>query len=221
MHPILTYEQLKPITCGKNNEPMVSVKKYSNDIQVSYVLSDMYHITGKEIYVRETVAKKLANVQTGLHKKIPEASLRVVYGYRHPEVQLKYFVEMKKKIKQERPELNETELVSYVHNFIAVPDVAGHPTGGAVDLTIVLGSEEIDMGGRVEDFSDIETMVTDSKKISPEAKQNRFILHDLMIQENFAPFYGEWWHFSYGDKEWACFYNQKESIYSPIDYRTE
>lgn len=219
MYSILTYEQLKNIESSENDELMVDINKYSKDIECVYVLSDMHDITGEKIYVRDLVARKLASVQNNLQKIMPVANLRIVYGYRHPLIQEKYFVEMSAKLKKEHTEMTASELDSYTHNFIAVPNVAGHPTGGAVDLTITLNGEEIDMGGKIEDFDDIETMITNSNKISNEAKKNRFILHDLMVKENFAPFYGEWWHFSYGDKEWACFYNEEKSIYSPIDFK--
>lgn len=36
-----------------------------------------------------------------------------------------------------------------------------------------------------------------------QQKENRFLLQDLMLLVGFAPYYGEWWHFSYGDREWA------------------
>jgi len=42
----------------------------------------------------------------------------------------------------------------------------------------------------------------------------RLLLHDLMIEAGFAPYYGEWWHFSYGDAEWAAFYEKSKTLYS-------
>jgi D-alanyl-D-alanine dipeptidase len=106
------------------------------------------------------------------------------------------------------------------HNFVAVPSVAGHPTGGAVDATIVdAQGKELDMGTKIGDFSDPEKIKTFSKKISKKQLKNRLLLHEVMVKEGFAPFYGEWWHFSYGDREWACFYGKKRSIYSPIEFK--
>lgn len=36
------------------------------------------------------------------------------------------------------------------------------------------------------------------------------------LEENFAPYYGEWCHFSYGDREWAAFYGQAKTLYAPL-----
>jgi D-alanyl-D-alanine dipeptidase len=75
------------------------------------------------------------------------------------------------------------------------------------------------MGTGIADFSEEEKIKTFYKGLSDEQKQNRMLLHDLMVDVGFAPFYGEWWHFSYGDKEWAAFYKHSESLYSPINFR--
>jgi D-alanyl-D-alanine dipeptidase len=37
-----------------------------------------------------------------------------------------------------------------------------------------------------------------------------------MTSVGFAPFDGEWWHFSYGDREWAYFYKKKNALYGQI-----
>ena len=38
-----------------------------------------------------------------------------------------------------------------------------------------------------------------------------------MMKEACAPYDGEWWHFSYGDKEWAFYYKKEEALYDQID----
>jgi D-alanyl-D-alanine dipeptidase len=38
-----------------------------------------------------------------------------------------------------------------------------------------------------------------------------------MLQEEFAPFDGEYRHFSYGDKERAYYYQKPYAIYNQID----
>ena len=78
------------------------------------------------------------------------------------------------------------------------------------------GDKELNMGGTIEDFTFPEKFPTYSTHISTEELENRLLLHDLMLEEGFAPCYKKWWHFSYGDLEWAAFYNLSESLYSPI-----
>lgn len=118
------------------------------------------------------------------------------------------------------PSLSNEELDSLTHNFIAAPSVAGHPTGGAVDVTIVDSfGNELDMGTKIADFKNPEKIKTFAKGLSKEQKKNRLLLHNILVREGFAPFYGEWWHFSYGDREWACFYKKKKTLYSPIKFK--
>lgn len=212
---ILTYEQLKKVEGGENNEDLVTLDE---SIICSYNRFDMLPITGEKIYVRKTIADKLLYIQKILQEKNKDYFLKVLYGYRHPSVQEKYFNEMKEILRKQHVGISEEALNSIVHDYIAVPDVAGHPTGGAVDITIATREEDIDMGSDSEDYTDQEKMQTFSIKISKKAQENRILLHDLMRSAGFAPFYGEWWHFSYGDKEWACFYGKEKSLYNVKDF---
>ena len=163
---ILSYEDVARYKAGSSSEPLVSVASYNPTIKAKYIKRDMLPITGEIIYVRDSVARKLASVEAYLRKQ--GYCLRVVYGYRHPDIQMAYFTKRKDEIAKEKPGISDKDLKSYVHNFVAVPDIAGHPTGA-------------------------------------------------MVSEGFAPFYGEWWHFSYGDREWAAFY-EKEALYDIIDF---
>lgn len=105
-----------------------------------------------------------------------------------------------------------------MHEKIAVPEVAGHPTGGAVDVTIydMENQKELDFGSKIHDFSS-DICYTFYKNISDDEKENRMLLRHLMLNEGFAPYDGEWWHFSYGDREWAFYYKKRECLYNVID----
>jgi D-alanyl-D-alanine dipeptidase len=216
---ILSYEEVAKIPLGESGEPMVDVTKYSNNIVAQYEQFDMAPFTGDKIFVRDALAEKLAQVTEMLLKK-ENLVLRVVYGYRHPRIQEKYFREQRAKLAPLYPSLSSDALDSLVHNLIAVPSVAGHPTGGAVDITLAtIDGKPVDMGTRIVDFTDLEKIKTFAKDITSEERSSRMTLHDALLDVGFAPFYGEWWHFSYGDREWACFYGKPKSLYSPIEFR--
>jgi len=84
-------------------------------------------------------------------------------------------------------------------------------------LTLVDDSNNpVDMGNAISDYSDPDIIKTFAEVTSEQASYRK-ILHDAMIAQGFAPFYGEWWHFSYGDREWATFYGTKKAIYGPIN----
>lgn len=215
---ILTYQELCDIPLGENEESLVDVRIYDQSIIAQYEKLDMISYTGKDILVRDTVAKKIANANATLSKNY-DCYLKVVYGYRHPDIQKTYFDKQRAEIKKNNRSLSEEELDALTHNFVAVPIVAGHPTGAAVDVTIVDASgNNIDMGTKIADFSSPEEIKTFAENLSDTQKKNRKLLHDVLINAGFAPFYGEWWHFSYGDREWACFYEKPSSLYSSIQY---
>ncbi len=108
-------------------------------------------------------------------------------------------------------DIPEDEKTEIVHRSIAVPKVSGYPTGGAVDLQPLINGQVVDMGTKIWDFSKDSYIF--SPFISEAAKKNRGILRTVMIDSGFAPFDGEWWHYSYGDREWAAYYGETNTIY--------
>ena len=222
---LLTVEDANYINGTTSDEEMVSINDASEIIihdhgfRFSEELffqvkppEDMQPYTGNDIFLRENALSKLVSVARNL--KAYSLRLLVVYGYRHPDLQQKYFTEILEKLSGENKNLSEKELYSLAHNFIAVPEVAGHTTGGAVDVTLVGKSgKELDMGTNIYDFSDPQKIITFTKKVTAEQIKNRMLLRIAMEYAGFVPFNGEWWHFSFGDKEWA-FWNAGWNSYS-------
>ncbi len=221
---ILSYREVLEVGVGENDEALTDVRCYNPSIIARYEKGkeDMLPITGKTIFVRESLAQKLARISLRLEKR--NLRLRIAYGYRHPLIQQKYF-SLRRAIHAEKyPEKSGTELDELTHGQVAVPTVAGHPTGGAVDVTITENTSErndLDMGTGIAVYADLAKIKTLADGLTEPQKENRRLLLDLMLDEEFAPFYGEWWHFSYGDREWARFYGKASSLYSHIDFRTE
>ncbi|MES2875975.1 MAG: M15 family metallopeptidase [Patescibacteria group bacterium] len=214
---ILGYEDVAAVPPGTRDEPLVDVREYSPDIVAEYAKPDMKHLTGETIYVRDMLAEKLAKV----NRELGRSSMRllVTYGYRHPEVQRAYFEVRREEIAQYNPLMIGEELDAYTHNFVAIPSLGGHPAAAAVDLTILdRDNIPLDMGTGIADYTDPEKIRTDHPGLTYRQIGNRAILHDAMVDENFAPFYGEWWHFSYGDREWGAFYDTP-ALYDQVDFR--
>ena len=213
---ILSYEEVKNVKEGISKESMVDVRRYDDTIIAQYEKYDMVAYTGTDILVREAVAEKLAAVNMQLTKKY-RLKLKIVYGYRAPEVQSAYFKKKQDELRQVYPELASDELLSLTHNFVAVPDVAGHATGGAVDVTLVkFDGTACDVGTRIADFSDEGRIKTFAAGLTINQRRYRQILLDEMVAAGFAPFLGEWWHFSFGDREWAAYYEKSVALYGPV-----
>jgi D-alanyl-D-alanine dipeptidase len=206
---IATILELQAISQKENGERLVHLES-SPSIRAEYRRLD----SGiQSVLIRESVLHKLQMIQKQLE---PNLELLVVEGYRPLAYQEQYYLKELYAQLKAHPTLTFHSLLEKTHQFVALPSVSGHPSGGAIDLTLTYQGKEVDMGGKIADFKSPELLPTYSPLITKDQLKWRMLLHDLMIKEGFAPFYGEWWHFSYGDPEWAVFYNQLTSLYSPI-----
>ena len=168
-------------------------------------------------YGRKEIAEKLDEISKELLNINKDASLVVSNVYRHPKIQEENFKKVFNDIKAKFPLLSQDEQIEKTHLMIAYPKVAGHPTGGAIDLTIKIGDTLLDMGCDIGDFDKEEYLPVKNSYITKEQFENRLMLRKLMICHEFAPFNGEWWHFSFGDREWAKIYNKEYAIYDVVN----
>jgi len=171
---------------------------------------------GHKIAVRKSVYDKLVKVAKNLKKINDNYKVIVVYGFRDMKKQEKYFNEILNEVKEKFD--NEAEMYEYIHEKIAVPLVSGHPTGGAVDAAIydLKEGKVLDFGSEILYYS-TNRCYYNTKDISDDARNNRKILREIMMSEGFAPYDGEWWHFSYGDKEWAFYYKKEKALYNQVE----
>ena len=165
--------------------------------------------------VRKTVCEKLVNVAKRLKAINPDYKLWVGYAFREMKVQQAIFEEILDEFKNQFDD--ELEFYERIHERIAIPTVAGHPTGGAVDVAIydAVKGDTLDFGTALDDLS-TDLIYYDRDDISEEARTNRRILREAMMAEEFAPYDGEWWHFCYGDKEWAFYYKKDKALYNQV-----
>lgn len=214
---MVRYQDLLKIGSFENSEPMVAVDSTQILTQYQPEMNDMVEKWGTQMKVRNTVREKLMIVQTQLKEYNPNWSLILTYGYRTPEIQEMRFMKELARISREKYFKDPIDLYEEVHRYIAVPEVAGHPTGGAVDVGIIDAKSRklIDFGSPMYVFSKIS--YTFNPNIPQIAQKNRRLLREIMMELGYAPFDGEWWHFSYGDKEWAQYYNKPQAIYSQIE----
>ena len=135
---------------------------------------------GKRVPVRSTIYEKLKKVAEKLKKYNPNYKLVVVYGFRDMKMQEKYFKEIYNNVKDNFSD--EMEMYEYIHEKIAVPEVAGHPTGGAVDIAIYDEEkrEIVDFGSQILDWETIKCYYY-SQEISKEAIENRKLLRKVYI----------------------------------------
>ena len=97
--------------------------------------------------------------------------------------------------------------------------VAGHPTGGAVDVSLVdTSGKELDLGCMYDEDEESSNgnCFSYSDRVSEEAKLNRNILFNCMEKAGFVNYPYEWWHWSFGDKYWAAVKKAPHALYGAV-----
>lgn len=205
----ISNKDLSTVKIADNNEPLVNLKGLDKSIILETPVENL-PFTGDTIYLRNTVAKKIFRIQKKLSEK--GFGLKIVDGYRPIEIQQQYWKEELEKNRINYPSISEKELEEITSIFIAKPSLSLHPTGGAIDLTIVDSSmKELWMGTKINEFD--EKSYSQHPEVGEEALNNRKILFELMQEEEFYSLPSEWWHFSYGTIDWASYYKKQFAIY--------
>ena len=119
--------------------------------------------------------------------------------------------------------LSEDEQNKFISKYIAIPSEdpsspPAHTTGGAIDITLIdAQGNEVDMGTGFDDFS--EKAATDyfetAELKNSVAGKNRRILKNAMTSAGFTNLPSEWWHYDYGNRNWAS-YSGNEVIYKGV-----
>lgn len=103
----------------------------------------------------------------------------------------------------------EAEQVKFISQFVADPVdnhdfPPAHTTGGALDLTLAENGRELDFGTGFDAFTDkTETVYYETHEEDENIRDNRRMLYHVMCSAGFVNLPSEWWHYEYGDQNWA------------------
>lgn len=167
-------------------------------------------------------AKKILNDMPGC----AGWNFKIWDGFRTLKTQTILYENYLNELRAKNPEWSDEMLRDAVEIFVAPPSrnkelPAPHNTGGAVDLTIVdRDGDEIDMGTLFDEF-DVKSY-TNHFALSEDEKgkffhKNRMLLKDVLESVGFTNYHEEWWHFSYGDQNWAASKGLSETIYGSVE----
>lgn len=172
--------------------------------------------------MRQEVYERLLRVQQALPRG---CHLRLYESLRSLAVQALLFEQERSRVIARHPcasplelHVKTTVLVSPVTNLDGSPNVPPHCTGGAVDVEIVDDTGRvIDFGMEIRDWPSVDPKLCHPgfPDISPCAASNRKLLAAAMTEQGFATYEHEWWHFSYGDQNWAESTGRSHAIYGP------
>lgn len=210
---LMSHSILETIKVLPSQEPFVNLVNFDPSIVVDQTLS---HRTKYFSYVRLSVAKKLT-----LAKNYLPSNLRfyIKEGYRPLHLQELAFERSLQRVKKSNRYLELKDIIEEASKYVAPPNVAPHPTGGAVDLSLINSTgTELDLGTPFDAIPEETNYATyfEAKNISEMARNNRQILAHALQSVGFVNYYTEWWHWSYGDKYWAIMTNTDYALFDSI-----
>ncbi|WP_244108392.1 M15 family metallopeptidase [Burkholderia anthina] len=209
---------VRSIPLLESHEGFVDLAAFDDSIAVDLSRSVVANTSAHFLKVRRGVAERLVAAAQALPVGL---RLYVKEGYRPLALQRDYFASHLATLRATlNPLPSEAALYELASHYVAPPEVAAHPTGAAVDLTLISAEGiEADMGS-ILDATDQESSgacYTHSPFISRAAARNRQILGDALTGAGFTNYPSEWWHWSFGDRYWAVMQRQSHAIYGPVD----
>lgn len=140
---LLDDERFSSIAVGENQEELASIKGIHKDILVDESRSQIMNQSDFFCHARRSVAEMLKEAAGYLP---PGYQILIKEAYRPLSQQKKSFETAYQDYKKMYPARSDEEIYKMTCQFVAPVKVAGHPTGGAIDLTLLKDGEEQDMG---------------------------------------------------------------------------
>ncbi len=208
--------------CG---EPLVELKPDE------FVLQPIYFEQGIAqsdiVKLRRSVVEKLRKAQHAL-QDIEGWKIKIWDGFRLQKTQQRIYDDYYKKVKKENPTWSDGQINAEVIKFVSPANTnpnapAPHNTGGAVDLTLVdKNGNEIEMGTDYDDFTEkartnYYATTGANHELAQTFHRNRLLLKNILEATGLSNDPLEWWHFSYGDQEWAERTNYQHAIYGSAE----
>ncbi|HVW23467.1 MAG TPA: M15 family metallopeptidase [Candidatus Saccharimonadales bacterium] len=174
------------------------------------------HPAYNALFVRPEVAKKLHSAAQSLSANW---QLIVRAGHRPLEVQQNLLKSLQADFLEHNPEARPEEALAHARQYVSDPTIMTPPhcSGAAVDVDVldIKTGKLVDFGCPMNTAS--EKAHLHSQEINQAQYANRLILLKAMLQAGFASNFNEWWHYSYGDYQWARFYSQERMLYGIIE----
>lgn len=209
-------------TSIENNEPLIDIEAQARAKNLPIIFASgatEYGSTGNDLLLRKGAMERLFVAEA----KVRAASdglftLMVTDAFRPLTTQRAHWDKIKMEFSHKEG-LSGQALYDRICPLIADPDLQPpHCTGGAVDLTLfnLTTHAEVPMGTPIDVFDTELTWTWHSDITDPEIRKNRALLYWAMLDSGFINQPQEWWHYSYGEREWACRTGINQAIYKPL-----
>ncbi|WP_414167221.1 M15 family metallopeptidase [Streptoverticillium reticulum] len=171
---------------------------------------------GHFAHVRKNILERLLSAQAALPDGL---RLLLVEGYRPPQLQEQYFAEYAEQLRAENPRWTDEQVHSAASRYVSPPEVAPHPAGAAVDITLAdADGRELDLGTRTNSTPEESAgaCYMDAANISSLHRARRQVLAAAMSGAGFVNYPTEWWHWSHRDRYWALVTGAPAAAYGPV-----
>lgn len=213
----LSDPRIADILIQECHESMVSIENIHKKIYADTSTENANCLGYQANFIaRRSVAERLKTVADALPEHL---SILIKESYRPYHLQKTLFDGYVNDLLIEKPNLSIKEVEKIASHFIAPPIVAGHPTGGAVDVTLIdKKGNELDMGCAYDEDEKSSNGACHSyfDELNSTQQLNRKQLFDAMTQAGFINYPFEWWHWSFGDRYWAFMSEKSSAIFGPI-----
>ncbi|MDO9508541.1 MAG: M15 family metallopeptidase [Thermovirgaceae bacterium] len=223
-----SWARSRSVPIVENGEPVVPASLCPDRV----VVLPQYYLEGiegalPELYLREGVLRRLVSAAGFL-----PAGHRIVLmdGWRSTRLQNALFSAYVERLREKSPNALDESLREAASQFVALPSCdparpSPHLTGGAVDCTIAdADGVMLDMGSGFDETSQhsitrwLEDRVEAGETLSGKdvcVLRNRRMLHTIMRGAGFTNYPEEWWHFDFGNQNWALLTEAANAFYGP------
>lgn len=172
-----------------------------------------------DIFLRTSVIERL---HAALSILPAEYGFEILDGWRPVAVQTALRESFRSQIINRHPEYTEAQIQTALDQFVANPKrrdmTPPHLTGGSVDLTLFDTStgNTLDMGTAFDEPSRRSYSSALELEAPSAAQQHRRILIHTLTAAGFTNLPSEWWHFDFGNQNWAFFGQHSHAVFGPV-----
>ena len=209
----IKFEHIPIKECG---EPLLDLSTQPFVLEAAYYnqgLSD-----DPKLYARQQIVEKLIRLQD----QMSGYRFKIWDPWRSRAVQGNIYQKFWTEVATAHPGWDKPTLELEVGKFVTAPynpnRIPPHATGGAIDLTLVgPDGKELEMGTKFDHFGpEAASMYFEEPQRDPRIRDNRRMLREAMLSEDFRHDDEEWWHYDFGNQIWAAALDRPFAIYGEM-----
>jgi zinc D-Ala-D-Ala dipeptidase len=209
---LISDTRVRAVPLIDNGEPLVSLREAGPRVRVDESRSFVSDGSPHFHLAREGVCMRLQQAAATLP---PGLRLVVLEAYRPLAHQAALFERYRRGFAAHNPNADPAMLERMTARFVAPVDVAGHPTGAAVDVTLCdLSGRLLDMGS--DPNSAVAASALEAPGLGVGASARRMLLSGALREQGFVNYPSEWWHWSWGDRYWAFVQGAAAAVYGAL-----